>query len=293
MPTGSPVAVIDVGSNTTRLLVAERVGNGLRQLLSQRDFTRLGRGQKADGSIGRKKIEELVTVIERQLRLAKVMGAGEVHAVATAATRDAANRDQLVERVLDETGVRIDVLDEHTEARLAFLGATHALPQDLSGTLAVIDVGGGSTEVAVGTVEGGVSWSTSFRIGSALLPGVEIENDPPSVSDLDDVRSAVAAVFAGFRFPEVDHAIAIGGSASSLRRLVGNVLEHETLERAIRLITGSPALVVADQFGLDGERVEVLPAGVIILETVSDRIDRPLRIGKGGVREGKLLELLA
>src|SRR5690349_5545223 len=161
-----PVAVIDIGSNTTRLLVAERNGDNFRQLLSQRAFTRLGRGLKEDGSIPQKKIDELAKTISTQVKLAAGLGADDVYAMATAATRDATNGEEVVEAVEDESGVHIDVLDEHEEARLAFLGATHSMPQEQTETIAVIDVGGGSTEVAVGTLAKGVKWSTSFRIGS-------------------------------------------------------------------------------------------------------------------------------
>lgn len=287
-----PAAVIDIGSNTTRLLVAERNGDSFRQLLSQRAFTRLGRGLKEDGSIPQKKIDELAKTIATQVKLAAVLGAEDVYAMATAATRDATNGEQVVEAVEDESGVHIDVLDEHEEARLAFLGATHSMPQDQTDTIAVIDVGGGSTEVAVGTLADGVKWSTSFRIGSGMISDQHVRNDPPSAADLDAARGAVTAMFDEFPFPKVDQAIAIGGSASSLRRMVGNTLEHETMERAIRLITRNAAHEVADEFGLDIERVQVLPAGVMILEDIGDRLDKPLRIGKGGLREGKLLELL-
>lgn len=287
-----PAAVIDVGSNTTRLLVVERNRRGFRRLLSQRAFTRLGRGLAPDGSIAQQKIDELAETIALQVELAGVLGAGDVHAMATAATREAPNSSTLVEAVKDASGVSIELLDEHEEARLAFLGATHSLPSDQPGTIAVIDVGGGSTEVAVGTVEGGVKWSTSFRIGSGAVSERSIRHDPPSAEDLDAARAEVTAMFDQFPFPQVDQAIAIGGSASSLRRMVGNVLEHETMERAIRLITSSAADEVAEEFGLDIERVEVLPAGVMILEDIGDRLQRPLKIGKGGLREGKLLELL-
>jgi exopolyphosphatase/guanosine-5'-triphosphate,3'-diphosphate pyrophosphatase len=287
-----PAAVIDIGSNTTRLLVAEKNGDGFRQLLSQRAFTRLGRGLKEDGSISQKKIDELAKTISTQVKLAKVLGADDVHAMATAATRDATNGEELVDSVKHQSGVRIEVLDERDEARLAFLGATHSMGQDQKGTIAVVDVGGGSTEIAVGTLEEGVRWSTSFRIGSGMITERHIHSDPPSVDDLDAARRAITEMFDDFPFPTVDHAIAIGGSASSMRRMVGNVLEHETMERAIRLITRNDAKEVAEEFGLDPERVQVLPAGVMILEDIGDRLERPLRIGKGGLREGKLLELL-
>jgi exopolyphosphatase/guanosine-5'-triphosphate,3'-diphosphate pyrophosphatase len=211
--------------------------------------------------------------------------------MATAATRDAPNGEELIEAVADESGVLIEVLDESEEARLAFLGATHSM-QDQAGSIAVVDVGGGSTEVAVGTLAEGVKWSTSFRIGSGMITDRHIHSDPPSVDELDAARQAISAMFEEFPFPKVDQAIAIGGSASSMRRMVGNVLEHETMERAIRLITRNDAAEVAEDFGLDIERVHVLPAGVMILEDIGDRLEKPLRIGKGGLREGKLLELL-
>ncbi|MGK2877796.1 MAG: Ppx/GppA phosphatase family protein [Solirubrobacterales bacterium] len=287
-----PAAVIDIGSNTTRLLVAEKSGDGFRQLLSQRSFTRLGRGLKDDGSIPQKKIDELARTISTQVKLAKVLGSDGVYAMATAATRDATNGEELLDSVEDQSGVRIDVLDESEEARLAFLGATHSMPQDQTGSIAVVDVGGGSTEVAVGTLQDGVKWATSFRIGSGMITDQYIHSDPPSVDDLAAARQAIAAMFDEFPFPTVDQAIAIGGSASSLRRMVGGVLEHETMERAIRLITRNDASEVAEEFALDPERVQVLPAGVMILEDIGDRLERPLRIGKGGLREGKLLELL-
>jgi exopolyphosphatase/guanosine-5'-triphosphate,3'-diphosphate pyrophosphatase len=286
-----PAAIIDIGSNTTRLLVAEKNGDGFRQLLSQRSFTRLGRGLNDDGSIPQKKIDDLARTITTQKKLAKVLGADSVHAMATAATRDAPNGEELIEAVADESGVLIEVLDESEEARLAFLGATHSM-QDQAGSIAVVDVGGGSTEVAVGTLADGVKWSTSFRIGSGMITDRHIHSDPPSVDELDAARQAISAMFEEFPFPKVDQAIAIGGSASSMRRMVGNVLEHETMERAIRLITRNDAAEVAEDFGLDIERVHVLPAGVMILEDIGDRLEKPLRIGKGGLREGKLLELL-
>ncbi|MFT4049506.1 MAG: hypothetical protein QM648_06670 [Solirubrobacterales bacterium] len=288
-----PAAVIDIGSNTTRLLVAEKNGDGFRQLLSQRAFTRLGRGLKDDGSIPQKKIDDLASTINTQIKLAGVLGADDVYAMATAATRDATNGEEVVDHIKKESGLKIDVLDEHEEARLAFLGATHHLPQEEEETIAVIDAGGGSTEVAVGTLSDGVKWSTSFRIGSGMISDQHIHNDPPSAADLDAARAAVTAMFDEFPFPQVDQVIAIGGCASSLRRMVGNTLEHETMERAIRLITRNAADEVAEEFGLDIERVQVLPAGVMILEDIGDRLGKPMRIGKGGLREGKLLELLS
>ena len=94
---------------------------------------------------------------------------------------------------------------------------------------------------------------------------------------------------------EIEHpsqAVAVGGSATSLRRLVGAVLEYETLERAVRVLSASPAADVARRFELDPERVRILTTGVLLLEKVSELLGQPLQIGKGGLREGVVLDLL-
>ena len=88
-------------------------------------------------------------------------------------------------------------------------------------------------------------------------------------------------------------AVAVGGSATSLRRLVGAVLEYETLERGIRVLTSDSASEVARKFELDARRVEMLPSGVLLLEALSQLLGQPLQIGKGGLREGVILELLS
>jgi exopolyphosphatase/guanosine-5'-triphosphate,3'-diphosphate pyrophosphatase len=86
--------------------------------------------------------------------------------------------------------------------------------------------------------------------------------------------------------------VAVGGSATSLRTLVGAVLEYETLERGVRVLASDPIAEVAKRFELDPRRVRILPAGVLILEKLSELLGQPLQIGKGGLREGVILDLL-
>jgi exopolyphosphatase / guanosine-5'-triphosphate,3'-diphosphate pyrophosphatase len=86
--------------------------------------------------------------------------------------------------------------------------------------------------------------------------------------------------------------VAVGGSATSLRKLVGAALEYETLERAVRVLSGDPISDVARRFELDPRRVHILPAGVLLLEKLSELLGQPLQIGKGGLREGVILTLL-
>ena len=120
--------------------------------------------------------------------------------VATAAIRRAANRDALLAALRAAAGAEVAVLSGDDEARLAFRGATSTLPAPPQGTIAVVDVGGMSTEIAVGTLAGGVTWARSFPIGSSALLG-RCHGDPPSPADLATMRAAARAAFAGARDP--------------------------------------------------------------------------------------------
>jgi exopolyphosphatase/guanosine-5'-triphosphate,3'-diphosphate pyrophosphatase len=284
---------IDIGTNTTRVLVAEAQDGRLREVLQRRVFTRIGRGLKAGSEIPRAKIQEVAEVVAGHRRLAEQLGAKPVRTVATAAIRGAANRDEFVSVVSETGGVEVCVLDGDEEARLAFLGATRTLGQPLEGRVGVVDVGGGSTEIAVGTMANGVAWSGSVRIGSGHLADAYLHSDPPAAAELQAVRRHAGGVMEGLEPPLPDCAVAVGGSAASLRRLVGAVLEPETLQRALRVLSSETTTEVARRFALDVERVKLLPAGILILDAASERLGCPLQIGRGGLREGVLLELAA
>ncbi len=286
-------ACIDIGSNTTRLLVAEAAGPHLKEILQQRAFTRIGKGRRREDPIEAAKIAEVAEVVATQARVAGELDARALRAVATAAIRQAPNADELVAAIRSRTGVDVTVLSGVEEARLAFVGATKTLGREADGEVAVVDVGGGSSELALGTILGGVRWSESFRVGSGYLADAYLRSDPPTPAELNRVRAHVSGVFEGLEVPTPRLAVAAGGSAASLRRLVGPVLEVETLERGIRVLASSPAAEVARRFELDPERVRLLPAGILILEAVSSCLGAPLHVGRGGLREGVVLEMIA
>jgi exopolyphosphatase/guanosine-5'-triphosphate,3'-diphosphate pyrophosphatase len=286
------LACIDIGSNTTRLLVATPRDGGLRELCQQRAFTRIGRALRDDGRIGARKIEEVAEVVATQARTAEQLGARALKAVATAAIREAANRDDLVAAVRSRCGVDVDVLTDGQEARLAFVGATRALTEPVTDAVAVIDVGGGSSELAIGTIDGGMTWSASLRLGSGTLTDAYVRSDPPGARELHAIRQHVGGAFEGLAIPPAGLAVAVGGSATSLRRLVGALLEPETLERGLRVLAGSPGAEVARTYELDPERVKLLPAGILLLEETSTRMGLPLQIARGGLREGIILEMI-
>jgi len=284
-------ACIDIGTNTTRVLVAEARDGDLREVVQQRAFTRLGAGLRAGGAISAEKIAEVARVVADQRALAEELGAGHLRAVATAAIRGAANRDELLAAIRARAGVEVAVLDGEQEARLAFLGATRTLGRPLDGPVAVVDVGGGSTEIAVGTTADGVAWASSFPVGSGVLTEHYLHADPPAAAELHAMREHAQGVFDGLAIPPAACAVAVGGSATSLRRLVGPVLEPATTQPALRVLSEATAAEVARRFDLDPERVRLLPAGILVLDAAAHALGRPLQIGRGGLREGVLLEL--
>jgi exopolyphosphatase / guanosine-5'-triphosphate,3'-diphosphate pyrophosphatase len=284
-------AAIDIGSNTTRLLVGEPVDGQLKKVMEQRAYTRIGKAKDLKGKISDEKIEEVGEVVETQVRLAEELGATAIRVVATAAIRDAPNGSKAVKRISERADVPIEIISEHEEGRLAFLGATKPLGHPVEGKIAIVDVGGGSTEITVGTIDGGVEKFRSWPIGSGLADDY-VTSDPPSASEIRQMRDRIEETFEEVEIEKPDQVVAVGGSATSLKKLTGVVLEYETLERAIRVISGEDSLAVSRQFELDPERVKILSAGALILEKASDLLGQPLQIGKGGIREGIILDML-
>jgi exopolyphosphatase / guanosine-5'-triphosphate,3'-diphosphate pyrophosphatase len=285
-------AAIDIGSNTTRVLVAEPREGQLRTIMEQRAYTRIGKSARRNGAVVEEKVREIAEAVATQVRLAQEVGAEAIRTVATAAIRDADNQDDVVAEIERIAGVDVEVLSEHEEGRLAFVGATKTLGHPAPGEIGVVDVGGGSTEVVTGTIVGGVEEVRSFAIGSGLLADTFLSSDPPAASELRAVREHIAEFFEAADFPHPEQAVAVGGSATSLRKVVGAMLEYETLERAMRIFASEEVGEVARRFELDPTRVRILPTGVLLLEKLSELLGQPLRIGKGGLREGVILDLL-
>jgi len=287
-------ACVDIGSNTTRLLVAEIDDDGVwRELMTQRAYTLIGKQTNSNGRLRKKTIAGTVEVVATQTRQAAEMGAEDITIVATAAVRGAPNRDELTEAITAATGLPVHVLTGSEEARLDFIGATKRLGAPAEGQILVVDVGGGSTELAIGTVDEGATWDATFRIGSGMLTEAYVTADPPGVGELQSIRQHVSGAFEGLEVPHVDKAVAVGGTATSLKKLVGSELDHETLERGIRILAESSIAELGERFDVTPERAHLLPAGMLILEELSDLVGLPFQIGNGGLREGVILSGLA
>src|SRR3954449_2258184 len=290
LPTYVLRACVDIGSNTTRLLVAEPRPEGLREVLAQRCFTRLGRATGPDGAIAAEKVAEIAEVVAGQVQAAQALGCARLRVVATAAIRRAANRDELVAAVQARAGIEVDVLSAEEEARYAFAGATALIDPPPPGSIGVVDVGGGSSELAVGTVAEGARWIASIPVGSGVLADAYLHSDPPTPEELARLRDAAARAFGAVQPPHADVAVAVGGSATSLRRLVGPVLDEQTIGDALAAVVAERAASVAREYDLDVERVRLLPAGLAVLEEAARAFAGPLQLALGGLREGVLLE---
>ncbi|MGH2866448.1 MAG: hypothetical protein ACRDNK_02625 [Solirubrobacteraceae bacterium] len=281
---------IDIGSNTTRLLVAASDGRRLLWIHQERSFTCIGEELLERGELGAEKIEEVVSVVAAQLETARQLGASSVRAIATAAIRTADNGPQLALAITTATGLEVDILSEEEEARLAFVGVAQTLEAIPAGALGVVDVGGGSSELVVGTAPDQVDWWASVPLGSAALTHAWLRSDPPTGDELDRARQQVQAELERLNPPSPALAVAVGGSATSLARLAGPVLDAAALDRALGLLADDPANAIAERFAIDPQRARLLPAGLLILTAVAKAFARPLRVGRGGIREGVLLE---
>lgn len=180
------VAAIDIGTNTTRLLAAEAVGAGYRDLARRLVFTRLGQGVDAGGRISREALRRTLAAIAEFCALCGELRVERLRVAGTSALRDAANREDFAKAAARVTGVGLEVLTGMQEAELSFSGATRELP---SGPYVVCDIGGGSTEFVLGTTGGSgnatlVSGRVSLNIGSVRLTERHLASDPPATEEI-------------------------------------------------------------------------------------------------------------
>lgn len=283
-------ACIDIGSNTTRLLIADCADGAIDALHQEREFTNLGWARPPDGVIPPAKLEEVVAVVAAQLERARQYGCAQVRVVATAAIRRAANGDELAARIREASGLELEVLTEAEEARLAFVGAARAFGAMSTGELGVVDVGGGSSELVVGRAPDEVRWSVSLPLGSGELAADYLHSDPPTPAELAAARRKVASLTGELAVPHPAAAAAVGGSAASLASLAGQRLDAAAFARALGQLSAAPRREVAERFALEVERVRVLPAGLLILQAAAELFRAPLVVAGGGLREGVLME---
>jgi len=288
------IAVIDVGSNTVRLLVSEWGVRGIERVREARSLLLLGQEIERRGALSARKLAETRRCARRLSRLAREAGATRLEVLVTAPGRQSANADELVRILAEVTAAPVRVLSPDEEGRLAWEGAVAvAGVAELAPTIAVCDVGGGSTELLVGTPDGGPAWAHSLDVGSLRLTERLLDRDPPGKEAMRLASAQVAAAFEGLTAPLPQAALATGGTARALKKLTGARLGEDELGAAVRRLTKRRAREIARSTGVDRERARTLPAGALILREVQRLLRTPLAVSTAGLREGAALRLLA
>jgi exopolyphosphatase/guanosine-5'-triphosphate,3'-diphosphate pyrophosphatase len=280
----SVLASIDCGTNSTRLLVS---GDGRRTIERLMVITRLGAGVDATGRLAPDAIQRTVDVLQRYRDVMDHHGVERVRMTATSAARDASNRDEYFDAAERVVGVRPELLGGDEEGRLSFRGATAELdPSD--GPFLVVDIGGGSTEFAVGTTEpDGV---ISVDMGCVRITEKFLHSDPPSPEELsqaisvihaylDDVTREVPATLDAARLVGLAGtvstmaAVEIGLAEYDRDRIHHFVLTHEAAEDVFRTLALEKRADRVHNPGLEEARADVIVGGAAILVTIMRHFD--------------------
>ena len=272
------IGVIDVGSNTTRLLVADANGDGLVPLDKAKVRLALGEEIERYGAVSAVHLAAAAKAVRGMAAMARRKRVVSLDVFLTAPGRQAANSNLLVAALTRAAGVPARVLTKAEEGTLAYRGAVLTAGVPLPSRIAVCDIGGASTEIAVGSPDTEPDWIESVDLGSVRL-----------TARAGDMQAEARAALASLEPPTAETALAVGGSARAARRLVGTVLGEAELAEALRLVETSSPREIAACFGVDRARAKILPAGVILLAEVQRRLGVPLRVCAGGIREGAVL----
>lgn len=302
------LGVLDVGSNTVHLLVVD-AHPGARPLPAHSHKAELRLAQLLDeaGAIGPEGVEKLISVVHEALQAAEDKGVEEMLPFATSAVREASNADGVLARVQDETGVELQVLTGADEARLTFLAVRRWFGWS-AGKLLVLDIGGGSLEIAYG-IDEEPDAAASLPLGAGRLTAGWLPGDPPGPDDVRalrrHVRAQIARTVGEFsRFGAPDHVVAtsktfkqlarIGGAARSAEGLyVQRDLKRDALESWVPKLAAMTTAQRANLPGVSEGRAGQLLAGALVAEAAMDLFEvETLEVCPWALREGVILRRL-
>jgi len=282
----SPVAAIDCGTNTIKLLIARPTEHGLEDLVREARMVRLGQGVDAAGELHVDALERTFAAIDEYAGCIREHGAERVRFVATSASRDASNAAAFVDGVRERLGVEPEVVSGTEEAALAFDGCVRNLREQPALPVIVVDIGGGSTELIEGfSLESGPSSAYSMQIGSVRLHERRLHTDPPSGAEIE---ACVRDIDAALDQCQVDPSTAatVVGVAGTVTQLAAGILDLEVYDRAATdqlvipvgelydLVRRLLAMTVSERRALrwmHPGRADVIAAGGLILSRVLRR----------------------
>ena len=303
------LGAIDMGSNSFHLLVVDAHPDGsFDTLLREKEMLRLGTLVAKGGTIPPDAVEQVVETVSRFAAMAESIGATELVACATSALREADNSGEIVDLILEETGVHVEVISGRREARLIFAAVRESLALEPAPAVC-FDLGGGSLEVMVGD-NAGLLWSTSVHLGAARLAAQLIESDPPSAADLRRVKARVTEVLEPIALDvasfEPKLMVGTSGTFLDLVRMAEaartgtvpqSVNQQVTARRDLvaihERIVSLPAAQRAKLAGLDDRRVDQIAAGSQLLVTAMKLFGfDELMVGEWALREGIVLDAI-
>ena len=274
------VAAIDCGTNSIRLLIADVDGGGLTDVVRVMKVVRLGEGVDVSGSLSPAAIERTWDAVSDYAAQIRAAGAQAVRMVATSASRDADNADVFVDGVLARLGEVPEVISGDEEAALSFAGAVSVL--DVPGRVAVVDIGGGSTEFVVG--DSRVGASVSENVGCVRMTERHLRTDPPTPAEIDaattDIDAAVSHAMAVTGFEDADRIVGLAGSVTTVAALAMGLPEYDSArihgsriparevhEVTAQMLAATRAQRAAEPVMHPG-RVDVIGGGALVLDRI-------------------------
>jgi exopolyphosphatase/guanosine-5'-triphosphate,3'-diphosphate pyrophosphatase len=308
MAASKNIAAIDVGSNSIKLLVARQDASDPGhwvEILREKEMVRLGQETLASGSLSEEAMADGIDCLVRYAALARAAGAGPITAVATCAVREAANGDEFVKRVRQETGLRLSVISGEEEARLITRAVRSELPPSCD-PLLVLDIGGGSTEVVVAKGDK-ILLAESLDLGAVRLTDLFVSSDPLPSKDERRLRRAVRSRLARLRKPvrraKVKTAAGTSGTILAVAAIAAELsgrspagaghgaLESRDVSRIVSLLKKSTARQKLRIPGLEADRRDIVTAGAILLEELLRAFDvETLLVSERSLRDALVLE---
>ncbi|MCA1690694.1 MAG: Ppx/GppA family phosphatase [Actinobacteria bacterium] len=298
------MAAIDCGTNSTRLLVAGSEGQPLER---QMHITRLGQGVDATGQLAPEAVERTVAVLRDYRAVMDKLGVERVRMTATSAARDAANRESFLGPAEEAIGTRPELLSGGEEARLSFLGATSDL-DPAQGPFLVVDIGGGSTEFAVGTDQ--PAGAISVDVGCVRLTEKFLHSDPPSAMELSQALSVVRDYLDDVardvtEAVEASQLVGLAGTVTTIAaveqglpvydrdRIHHFVLTREAVEDVFRTLATERRADRVHNPGLEAARADVIVGGAAILVAIMRYFEHATcLVSEADILDGLVLSLL-
>ena len=301
-------AAIDIGTNTVLLLVAEPDDDKLTVIEEQQRIPRLGRGVDHEQNLSQDSMDRVIEALKeyKSIIIQEYPSAGQAIVTATSAVRDAQNRQEFLRRVQKETAFDVKVLSGFEEALYTFRGAQSVLSVDSEQNypMAVLDIGGGSTEIAIGE-EGKITDRHSFDMGCVRFTERFLDTSPVQYHQMTTCKEAVIEMLKeySFDFSSRPKLIGVAGTITSLafmqqglkeyesEQINGHYISVETAEDYITMVRDTPSETLIEQYPtvMKG-RADIFLAGLLILQTVMEYYDiGEVTVSTGGIRHGAVL----